>query len=50
MIAFDSASDALEWALLVQEVLLEVNWSKEVGVNRTKEGGGWMRSTGAGGG
>lgn len=30
MIAFDAAGAALEWALLVQEALLEVDWSKQV--------------------
>jgi len=30
MIAFTSAAAAVEWALLVQEALLEVNWSKQV--------------------
>lgn len=31
MIAFDAADAALEWALLVQEALLEVTWSSQVG-------------------
>jgi hypothetical protein len=31
MIAFHSAAAALEWALLLQEALMEVNWSNEVG-------------------
>lgn len=30
MIAFDSPAAALEWALLVQEALMDVNWSKQV--------------------
>ncbi|WIA33706.1 hypothetical protein OEZ86_006824 [Tetradesmus obliquus] len=30
MIAFHSAATALEWALLLQEALMEVNWSNEV--------------------
>jgi hypothetical protein len=30
MIAFHSAAAALEWALLLQEALMEVNWSNEV--------------------
>eukprot|EP00775_Hariotina_reticulata_P012684 gene12684-12814_t len=31
MIAFASAAAAVEWALLVQEALMEVNWSKQCG-------------------
>jgi hypothetical protein len=33
MIAFHTAASALEWALLLQEALMEVNWSNEVGGN-----------------
>lgn len=30
MVAFADAADALEWCLLVQEALMEVQWSEQV--------------------
>lgn len=30
MIAFADAGDALEWCLLLQEALMEINWSRQV--------------------